>query len=194
MDSWIGEIDSNKYVGALLLDLSKAFDSVPHHILLAELALVGCDLKSLDWFISYLSNRQQRIFCRPEATAWKAVDKGVPQGSCLSPLLFNIFTRKLPACTETDSIQFADDVTFSAADADPLSVAAKLSVTYNDVKLYCTNKGLTIHAAKTQFILFKTPGKKIPPDCELNLDGVIIKPIHLVKLLGVQFCQCERIH
>jgi len=107
MDSWIGEIDSSKYVEALLQDLSKAFDSVPHHILLAELELIGCNSKSLDWFISYLSNRQQRVFCRPEATAWKAIDKGVPQGSCLNPLLFNIFTRKLPACTETDTVVYS---------------------------------------------------------------------------------------
>jgi len=160
MDSWIGAIDSGKYVGALLLDLSNTFDIVPHHILLADLALVGCDAASLDWFSSYLSIRQYRVFCKPEATPWKTINKGVPQASCLSPLLFNIFIQKLPSCTQSDCTQFADDVTFTAADADPLTMVTKVSMNCNEAKDYCIRKGLTINTDKTQFILFKTPGKK----------------------------------
>ena len=60
-DNWLREIDQGKYVGALLVDLSKAFDSVSHQILLLELSKIGCGTKTGLFFKNYLENRYQRV-------------------------------------------------------------------------------------------------------------------------------------
>jgi len=90
VDRWLGEVDRGNFVGALLVDLSKAFDSVPYQKLLNELVSIGCSSEAVSWFSSYLSNRKQRVVVLDKKADWKEVNRGVPQGSCLSPLLFNI--------------------------------------------------------------------------------------------------------
>ncbi len=99
LDHWIKDIDSGRFVGALLIDLSKAFDSVSHQLLINDLADIGCTPPTVNWFLNYLSNRVQKVVDPRNNTSWSLVTKGVPQGSCLSPLLFNIFLRNLPVAT-----------------------------------------------------------------------------------------------
>jgi len=108
--------------GALLVDLSKAFDTVPHQLLLTELRDIGCSTEVLNWFCNYLSDRLQRVITYEEVTDWIMASRGFPQGSGLSPLLFNIFVRNLPRqCT---FFQFADDTTLATEDPS-LSVVAE---------------------------------------------------------------------
>jgi retron-type reverse transcriptase len=193
LDSWMEAVDEGKYVGALLLDLSKAFDSVPHHLLLLELNKIGVGTEALRWFTSYLAERTQRVCSSQVVTQWKPVTRGVPQGSCLSPLLFNIFVRKVPEVAETVTghsdircVQFADDITDSAADKDITVVAQKLTDSFKCVKEFCDSKDLIVNASKTQLIVLKTPNRKLPEDFKIVLDGVEIKPMNSVKLLGVR--------
>src|SRR5207247_7180672 len=72
-DSWITKVDAGLFVGALLIDLSKTFDTVPHSSLLAELAKIGCNAITLDWFTSYLTSRSQRVTHRGYSTPWMPV-------------------------------------------------------------------------------------------------------------------------
>ena len=95
-------MDEGKFVGALLLDLSKAFDCVPHRLLLQKLNEIGVGTEALGWFTSYLSGRTQGVCCNQETTQWKPVSRGVPQGSCLSALLFNVFVQQAPNITDMD--------------------------------------------------------------------------------------------
>jgi ribonuclease P/MRP protein subunit RPP40 len=189
MDSWLGSIDAGKMVGSLLIDMSKAFDSVPHQLLLEELHNIGCGQEAMKWFGSYLSNREQRVTQTTVATPWKPVTQGVPQGSGLSPLLFNIFVRKLPAACSADTLQFADDVTNSVADTDAAVIARKLTDSFYEVKSFCDEHHLKINAAKTQLVVFKTPSKRLPDSFEIVIDGCTIKPDQSVKLLGVMLDQ-----
>ena len=76
-DKWLNQIDDGNYVGTLLIDLTKAFDSVSHHQLLLELASIHCGSNSLHWFQSYLNERQQRVVTQDIQTPWKTVSRGI---------------------------------------------------------------------------------------------------------------------
>jgi hypothetical protein len=178
-------VDEGKIVGALLIDLSKAFDSVPHQKLINELSRIGCSLQTVNWFVSYLTGRQQRVAQRPNFAPWRSVSRGVPQGSCLSPLLFNVFVRDIPTNCAVSTVQFADDVTHSEAHKSPTVLLDKLAEAFNRTKDFCNSHELVINTAKTQFIVFKSAAKPLPPSYAINLDGFNIEPAVTVKLLGV---------
>ena len=184
VDGWSDAIDRGKFVGSLLIDLSKAFDSVQHQLLINRLSDCGCSLSVIDWFVSYLSNRIQRVVDKSSVSAWKPVTKGVPPGSCLSPLLFNLYVNDLPAACSSDCLQYADDVTNSVEADDPLCLTEKLTETFHQVKSYCAKRELTINASKTQFIVFKSTSKRLPDNYQLVLDDITLKPEPSVKLLG----------
>ena len=185
LDSWMQAVDKGNMVGALLIDLSKAFDAVPHQQLLNELLVLGCNRSALEWFSSYLTDRKQRVVAADALTDWRKITRGVPQGSCLSPLLFNIFVRELPKNVTLPTVQFADDITHAAVEKDPELLADKLTESFHQTKLFCERQGLNINTPKTQLIVFHANGKKLPQDFSITLDGNCIQPTSSVKLLGV---------
>ena len=95
LEKWKSAVDNKRNFGALLTDLSKAFDCLPHDLLLAKLNAYGFSLPALRLVQSYLSNRKQRTKINSEFSSWEETLFGVPQGSVLGPLLFNIFLRNL---------------------------------------------------------------------------------------------------
>jgi Reverse transcriptase (RNA-dependent DNA polymerase) len=185
LDSWMKEVDTGKVVGAILIDLSKAFDMVTHQRLLIDLTQIGCDQDCIRLFHSYLSGREQRVVNGNMVTEWKEVTRGVPQGSCLSPLLFNIYMRQLPRESQSETVQFADDITHSEADQDEKNVISRLTSTFQTTKNFCAKRDLIINASKTQLIIFKAPNRKIDEGIEMQVDNCPITPSDSVKLLGV---------
>ena len=86
-----GGIDNGGVSGTLLTDLSKAFDCILHDLFIAKLAAYGFDYNSLQMLQSYLSNRKQRTKINDAYSKYCEILFGVPQGSILGPLLFNIY-------------------------------------------------------------------------------------------------------
>jgi hypothetical protein len=97
---------------AIYMDLSKAFDTLDHDILLSKLHYYGIEGSSLDWFKSYLSNRKQYVDINDATSSHATISTGVPQGSILGPLLFIIYINDIPASSNYfKPILYADDTT-----------------------------------------------------------------------------------
>jgi len=102
--------DNRMCTGALFLDLTKAFDLVDHYLLLDKLYSFGLSTSSLLWFNSYLHNRRQCVSFGGSLSQFTVIDRGIPQGSSLGPLLFSIFINDLPrSCTGCNIQLYADD-------------------------------------------------------------------------------------
>ena len=112
MKKWKQIVDYGGVFGALLTDLSKAFDCIPHDLSITKLEAYGFQTDAFDLVYDYLSNRKQRVKINETFSCWKDTEYGVPQGSILGPLLFNIHLCDLFYFLEDlDIASYADDTT-----------------------------------------------------------------------------------
>jgi hypothetical protein len=93
VEGWKRALDKGEYVGAILMDLSKAFDSIPNGLLIAKLHAYGVDDSSCELFMSYLRDRKQRVKIGNIRSEWVTLRKGVPQGSILGPNFVQYFQK-----------------------------------------------------------------------------------------------------
>ena len=160
-DDWYNGLDLGRFVGLVFIDLKKAFDTVDHEILCQKLAHYGIHHRELSWFKSYLSGRKQ--FCRINGVDSEIGDleTGVPQGSCLGPLLFLIYINDLPQAIQDSVVSmYADDTSLCYQSSDMTQLSAAIN---NDLKILDTwlqgNK-LALNVAKTHSMLLCTKQKR----------------------------------
>ena len=108
IEKWRKFLDAGGAFGALLTDFSKTFNCLAHELLIAKLHAYGVDVPSLKLLHSYLTKRKQRVKLNGTYSSWSEILFGVPQGSILGPLLFNIFVQFFP---DVDIANYADDNT-----------------------------------------------------------------------------------
>ena len=180
-------IDNNQMTCGIFVDLTKAFDTVNHEILIGKLEHYGIRGLALELFKSYLSDRKQYVHLNNHKSQTRSISCGVPQGSVLGPLFFLIFINDLPNCSHLGYFRiFADDtnVFFRVNNVKEVILFAKLIMT----ALYSwfrANK-MTLNADKSTFTIFKSSRKNIPdlPDTIEFLEYEI-KRTPFIKFLGI---------
>ena len=150
-------IDSGNIVFSLFLDFRKAFDCVNHEILLSKLNTCGVPGITLDWFRSYLTNREQYVSINNVDSHPRVIQCGVPQGSILGPLLFLILINDITKCSnQFKYILYADDSTLSTyVPGDNVLYYAELI--NNELKFldrWLKSNKISINADKTKHMLF----------------------------------------
>ena len=185
-DRIIQNLASKKWCSAIFLDLSKAFDTLDHSIMLSKLSYLGIRGTALAWFESYLSNRSQFIDFKGVHSAKKYLSCGVPQGSILGPLLFLVYINDLPdTIQDCHSTLFADDTTLLFSDISYDKLVSSMNLTISKVyKWLCLNK-LSLNVDKTNYIIFRDPRKKLPTQPLVKLCSAEIKHVNETKFLGV---------
>ena len=168
----------------MFLDLSKAFDSINHKILLRRLENIGFDEDSTNLIENYLSERTQRVVLNGIESDWINLKRGVPQGTILGPLLFNIYVNDLAKVVEKDCtvVQYADDTFLFTSDTDEISSKTKLDNISKLIDFFAKSQ-LVVNKQKTEYIVFST--RKRLTNTVLNVDNERIAESNSVKYLGV---------
>ena len=154
-DSILDNADNGLITASVFLDLSKAFDTVDHNILLRKLKLIGLDSKSLNWFESYLSNRLQKTSISNTLSSPLPVSVGVPQGSILGPLLFIIYVNEMPNIVKhCKIILYADDTLLYYSSNSAKDIEQRINEDLLSISKWLDENLLTLNCAKSKFLLF----------------------------------------
>ena len=157
-EDWKRSLDNKQIVAVISMDLSKAFDTIPHELLLAKLKAYGVNSRSCMLLKDYLHGRMQRVKVGDTSSDWQEVRRGVPQGSVLGPMFFNIFINDLFLQIKTVQLNmYADDGQLYTADTDPVSLERRISREVSSANAWYEINGMIANPSKHQgMILGKT--------------------------------------
>ena len=179
-------MDNNFVVGAVLTDLSKAFDCTPHDLIIAKLSAYNFSDEALSYTYSYLTNRRQCVRINNTHSQLETIISGAPQGSILGPILFNLSINDLFFFVVLASLyNFADDNTLSAC-AATVSELIKILESESEVVIdWFKIKKMVVNPDKFQAIILDKR-KRDHTDEHITVDNQQIKVVSSVKLLGLQ--------
>ena len=177
-------LDEKKEVRIVYCDISKAFDRVWHDGLIYKLQKIGIGGDLLNWFKSYLSNRQQRVTIDGVSSTWGQIMAGVPQGSVLGPLLFLIYINDICDGIESEIRLFADDTTVYVVVDNPVSAANQLNSDLEKMNLWAKKWLVKFSSKKTKSMIVSLKRDEVlhPP---LFLDGTQLDRVSKYKHLGL---------
>ena len=198
-DQIIINLDQGKLPLAIFLDLSKAFDTIDHSILIHKLHYYGIQGTALNWFKSYLYNRKQYVQFNNCNSSHSAITTGVPQGSILGPLLFIIYMNDISEVTNKFHFTlYADDTSLIepiCTFTTDLKNYTEASNTINqELKLItdwlCLNK-LSLNAKKTKTMIFHHRQRNISEiKLNLSINDTPIEQVNEFNFLGLMFDEC----
>ena len=181
LERWKKAMDSGKLAGALLTDLSKAFDCINHELLIAKLEAYGFDINSLTYIYSYLSDRKQRTKVNNSFSTWSDIILGVPQGSILGPLLFNIYLNDIFYFVQKcDIANYADDTTPYATEKKIDALLESLWCDTSILNRWFKDNYLQMNPDKCHLLVCNHD-----KDVSIILDNEVIDSSESVKLLGI---------
>jgi hypothetical protein len=155
------EINKKNYTVGIFLDLKKAFDTVPHRILLKKLEKLGIRGVALKWFKNYLNGRSQKVEIEGHLSDIEYITISILQGSILGPILFLCFINDLPNCTDMLSLLFADDTACLTSGNNLKNVIKKANVELQKLSQWFRANKMAVNVSKTKYIIFKPSNKKV---------------------------------
>ena len=179
LEKWKIALDSKSKAGIILTDLSKAFDCIRHDMFIAKCHAYGMDKNALRYIYNYLSNRKQRVRINNSFSEWKDIKYGVPQGSILGPLFFNIFMCDLFYTLEYNVVNYADDNTPYAMENSTEEVIRQLEKYTNSLIQWISQNFLKANPNKSHLLLSESGNNVVQIQSEL------IHNTNTQKLLGI---------
>ena len=190
VDKVMHDLDNGETPICFFLDLSKAFDTLNHDILLSKLRYYGMDSNVIKWFKSYLTDRSQYVEIENIRSSTKPIRTGVPQGSILGPLLFIIYVNDINcASSKFEAILYADDTSLNSIlrtfgnDNTSSIINKELLLVYEWLN---ANK-LSLNISKTKFMCFRYPQRRANffPPLDIYIEGHRIDRVTTFDFLGV---------
>ncbi len=151
----ISALDKKQHCAAVFVDLSKAFDTVDHDILLSKLFNIGLSESACAWFHEYLSERRQCIKSGDTKSDFMFINRGVPQGSILGPVLFSIYINDIVSSLSGCHAHLYVDDTIVYCIADSVQLAINnLQLAFDELQESLLNHKLLLNVTKTKYMLF----------------------------------------
>ena len=181
-DSILKAVDNKKVTAVILLDMSKAFDSINHEILLAKLKNVGVSSSCLSWFKSYLSERYETVRINSTLSDKLPVVCGVLQGCILGPLLFSIYVNDLSSSIKKcSSKSYVDDtkllLSFHINNSSTAAAVVDLNGDLTRIRNSCFDNLLLLNPEKTKLMIYGSRQMLAKlPEFRLSLLGKDLRP------------------
>ena len=189
-----------KLLFTVFFDVRRAYDTVWHRKILQKLKIIGLSGNIYNFVKSFLGNRKFRVKWKDKQSDEQSTEMGVPQGSVIAPLLFNLVMAdiekiQLPKCTlmiYADDVAICYETTLRRLTNTERNPRYKVNLgifqsQIDNVNFFMKQQGFTLEPTKTQFMIFKAPGTSIGPNVTIEVDGVAISHITQAKYLGVIF-------
>ena len=191
IDRIVCGMDRNKVPVSIFLDLSKAFDTLDHDILLDKLKYYGLSGNSFKLMKSYLSNRKQYVIFNDICSDLSSIKTGVPQGSILGPLLFIIYLNDFSnVCNVFNPIIYADDTalyaTLDAFGTDAEVLQANINCELKTINRWFIINKLSLNKDKTKAMLFHPPQRHVQ-NISIDIDSTNIEFLTEFNYLGINF-------
>ena len=184
LQRWWKELDNSGLVGTILMDLSKAYDWLPHNLIIAKFEAYGFSISSLSLLLDYLTSRRERVKLGSSYSVWNEIKRGVPQWSILGPLLFNVFINDIFMFIEkSENCNFADDNTIYECGEDLSNILGNLK---HDIKILLKWFRInSLQATPGKFLFMILGRKKNEISVKLIINSTKIEESKKVVLLGI---------
>ena len=179
-------LNNKECCAGVFMDLSKAFDTLDHKILLYKLNHYGIRGVAHDWFRNYLTGRSQYVCIDGVNSIRMPITCGVPQGSILGPLLFLIYINDLATVSKhAITILFADDTNTIYKSNSYENLKHLVTKDLQNISDWFKANKLALNETKTKFVIFHKSRNKPPKDFKLILNNIEIERVEVTKFLGV---------
>ena len=189
IDHMLNALDKGLYVCGVFVDLSKAFDTVDHSILLSKLSTYGVRGVAWSWFKSYLISRPQYVDLKGVTSSVTHSKCGVPQGSILGPLLFLIYMNDIANCSEVLSFRlFADDTNIFMDGKNSTDIEQIINPELDKLANWLNANKLSLNLTKSKYMIISS-SRKEKLECNLLLNNNPLDETNCIKYLGVYIDQ-----
>ena len=177
------KLDANSQIDVIFLDLSKAFDTVPHDLLIVKLKKYGFSGNLLDWFRNYTTGRKQQVVLDGCMSDKLPVKSGVPQGSILGPLLFLLYINDLEINVNNSKLALFADDTKLYREINDINDSLLLQHDLDRVADWSRSWGLTFNESKCTHMSISR--KSCTLNCSYHLNHITISKVYVSKDLGI---------